>query len=293
MESSQEETSSEEASSEEPSSEQTSGEEPSSEESSTSLTPIYDEPTDSIGSEEASDLSALYAAFEAPITNYTSTVKGYFNAAALYDYYRHYQKNYVQDNVNLFVTESAYRYPSNPAYLGVLNSGYLDYQGNAYSYALQGESVEERLATTLAEEDLTLVKESDSYRNHLFTLEDLNETYFTTYGFTRVSQNKYQYERLFDSAKDNLVFSAFIDLCAPGLINTGYYMTFSRVTIELHPSEGVAMRLRLYAYETQGAKLLPERRNKDYPNWYMLFSEAEITYMGTTEIAPVRALISK
>ncbi len=184
-----------------------------------------------------------------------------------------------------------YRYPTDSAYLSVLNLGRLDLNSNAYSFSLMGDTLEERLSSAVTTSDLTLVAESDSYHNHIFTLADLNETFFTTYGFTRVSANKYQYDRTFVLEEDDAVFNAFIDLCAPGLINTGYFMTFSKATIELNPAEGVAMRLRLYAYETQWGKLVPECRNESYPNWYHLFSEAVITSVGATRIAPVEGLL--
>ena len=277
----------------EPGSEEVSSFEPSSSQQPSSSEPVYDEDPDSTEGIDVNDLSSLYDAFATPITNYTSTVKGYFTANALKNYYAHYQKNYVQDNVTLLTDDALYRYPTDPAYLGVLNMGRVDLDGNAYGFALQGDSVEERLASTLTNDDLQLLGESDSYRNHLFTLEDLGETFFATFGFARVSENKYQYDRMFKSDQDNVVFNAFIDLCAPGLINTGYYMTFSKATIELNPTNDVAFRLRLYAYDTQIGKLDPTHRKEEYPNWYLLFSEAEITSVGTTSIDPINGLLNE
>ncbi len=235
-------------------------------------------------------MSGLYNAFSSPIYNYTSTVSGYFNSTALYDYYRHYGKNYVQDNVTLFTQEAMYRYPIDSRYNAILNDGYLDHDDNAYSFSLPGENIDARLSSSLTQSDLNLVGENDSYHNHLFTLADLSQTFFSTYGFTRISKNKYQYARQFVTDKDNAVFNAFIDLCAPGLNNTGFFMTFSRVTVELNPEENVSMRLRLYAYKTQWGKLLEDHRKETYPNWYLLFSEAEITDIGATNIAPLQGL---
>lgn len=236
-------------------------------------------------------MSGLYEAFETPITNYTSTVKGYFNSTGLHDYYLNYQKNYVQNNVNLFLDEATYRYPSQDAYLGVLNEGHLNDDGNLYSFSLQGDTVEERLASKVTAGDLSLEKEGARYQDNLFTLEDLNETYFTTFGFTRISSNKYQYTRIYNSDIDYQVFNPFIDLCAPGLQNKGFYMTFSRVTIEIQPKAGVDLRLRLYASSTQWGKLVPEHHDTAYPNWNLLFSEAEISNIGSTEIAPLSDLL--
>ncbi len=278
-----------ESSSEQPSQTSDSSEESSS--SSTSLPPVYDEPADSLVGIDTSDLSELYETFNTPITNYTSTIKGYFNTTGLHDYYLNYQKNYPQNNVNLFMNEATYRYPSDDIYLSVLNAGKLNRNNNLYSFSLQGDSVEERLATKVTEGDLSLEKENTRYQDGQFTLEDLNEAYFTSFGFTRISSNKYQYARIYDSSIDNQVFNPFIDLCAPGLINTGFYMTFSRVTIELNPKEGVDLRLRLYAATTQWGKLIPEHHDTKYPNWNLLFSEAEISDIGNTKIEPLSDLL--
>ena len=55
----------------------------------------YDELPDSVEGIDVTDLSALYSTFNS-ILSYRSEIKSYFNDVALYDYYRHFQKNYVQ-----------------------------------------------------------------------------------------------------------------------------------------------------------------------------------------------------
>ena len=264
-----------------------------SSESSIEVDPVYDEEPDSLDCLDADDMSGLYGAFARPITNYTSSVTSYFNNQGLYDYYRHYAKNYVQEKTSVFTDKSMYTYPRDERYLSVLNLGYVDLSDGIHSFELPGDNVNARLSYTLTNSDLALVKENDSYRNHVFTLEDLNQSYFTTYGFKRVSAKKYQYDRQFNATKDNLVFGNFIDITAPYLENEGFYMTFSKVTIEVAPMKDVAFRIRLYAYKTQKSKLVTYHQKEDYQNWYLLFSETLITDVGATEFHPVSALIDE
>ena len=223
--------------------------------------------------------------------NYTSTVNGYFSDVSLYDYYRHYQKNYVQDNTSLFIKEAMYRYPDNQAYLSVLNEGRIDLNGDAYAFSLQGDDVTQRLSSSVAEGDLKLISTGDSYHNHLFTLADFTQTFFETNGFTRVSKYKYQYKRIMDAAKDDLVFNAFLDVCAPGLNNTGRFMTFSKATIEIDEETGAPSRIRLYAYPTNKSRLIKDHQKEEYPNWYLLFSETTITSIDSTAIHPLDGLL--
>ena len=278
------------------SSEETSAEsqeQTSSEASSAPIIPTYDEEPDSLDGLDVDDMSGLYEAFANPIINYTSAITSYFNEQGLYDYYRHYAHNYVQEKDTLFTAESMYSYPRNESYLSVLNLGYLDLFNNITSFALTGDTVEDRLSSTLVASDLSLVKENDSYRNHVFTLEDLNQSYFEAQGFKRVSAKKYAYERQFVAAKDNDVFGNFIDICAPYLNNEGFYMTFSKVTIEVDPLPEVPLRIRLYAYKTQKSKLVSYHQTEEYPNWYLLFSETLITDIGSTQFYPANALLGK
>ena len=274
-------------------SQQTSIESSSEASSATSVEvePVYDEEPDSLDCLDADDMSGLYGAFAHPITNYTSTITSYFNNQGLYDYYRHYAKNYVQEKTSVFTDKSMYTYPRDERYLSVLNLGYVDLSDGIHSFELPGDNVNARLSYTLTNSDLALVKENDSYRNHVFTLEDLNQSYFVAQGFKRVSAKKYQYDRQFNATKDNLVFGNFLDITAPYLENEGFYMTFSKVTIEVAPSKDVAFRIRLYAYKTQKSKLVTYHQNEEYSNWYLLFSETLITNVGTTEFHPTSALI--
>ena len=246
----------------------------------------YDEDPDSLEGVNTSDLSALYNAFTTPILNYTSKTESYFNKDGAYDYYRHYQKNYVQEKTNIYTTSAQYSYPKLNDYLGVLNIGYLNLNNNYYSYSLTGEDVTSRLASSLTSNDLSLVKENASYQDDLFTLGDLNQTYFENNEFVRVSANKYQ------STKGKDTYADFIDICAPHLINNGYYMTFSKVTIELNPFDGVSMRIRLYASPTQRGKLEAIYKDEENrPNWYLLFSEALIYDVNNTSFHPMEGLL--
>ena len=245
----------------------------------------YDEPEDSMYGLDENDVGELYEAFANKAYNYSSSTESFFNSVGLYDYYRHYQKNYVQDKNNIYTEKATYSYPLNDNYLSVLNTGYVNLHNNYYSFSLEGDDIASRLSYEVTEEDLSLVKENTSYQDDLFTIDDLNEEYFVLHNFKRISEKK------FASIGDSTVNKDFVDICAPKLINTGYYMTFKKVTIELDPLEGVAFRIRLYAEPTQSGKLVGtclDSINK--PNWYMLFSEALIYDINNTSFAPTNNL---
>lgn len=263
---------------------------PSGSESEDPMTiePIYDEEPDSVEGVDVLDLSDLYNAFNNFGDNYTSTIKGYFNEDGGYDYYRHYQKNYVLNKTGYYLNDVHYLMPESDAYLSICNDGYLNLNSNYYQFSLNGSSIEERLNYVLTSNDLKNEVAGKKYQDDLFTLNDLNEDYFIDNGFTRVSRNKYQYS----STETEAIFSNFIDICAPGLINEGHYLTFSKVTIELNPDADNILRIRLYVSTTQSGKLIDSHNDSDNkPNWYMLFSEAYISQKGTTTFKPADEIL--
>ena len=253
----------------------------SSSQSSTSIQPytsntsseeprVYDEEPDSTEGIDVTDLSDLYIAFNS-ITTYRSDIKSYFNEVGLYDYYRHYKSNYIQESATLFDDEKCYSYSLNPQYFDSLNQGYINIGENYYSYFKRGSTIEERLENEIMVSDLTLAKEDARYQDDLFTLYNLTSGYLSSLPFARVSRNKY-------ALTDKEYLYQFIDICCPNLINKGYYMTFSKVTIELH-LEKMDYRIRLYASKTQAGKLDEDSLDQENkPNWYLLFSESCITH---------------
>lgn len=248
-----------------------SSESTSSQPSSTSSTSedqrIYDEESDSTEGIDVNDLSGLYSSFE-NISSYKCQINSYFNDVGLDDYYRHYQHKYIQDSICLFDLEKTYSYSLKEEYFD-LNQGYLNRNNNYYSYFKRGSSVIERLANDILESDLTLVKENAKYQDDLLSLFKLNSEYLSSLPFTRISKNKYALTN-----KDYLY--QFIDICAPNLINEGYYLTFSKLTIE-NNLDNMNFRLRLYASKTQSGKLINDNLDEaNKPNWYLLFSEASI-----------------
>jgi len=244
----------------------------------------YNEQPDSLDGVDENDLSELYETFSHSFKNYTSHTESYFNDIGAYDYYRHYQKNYVQEKTNLYTKDIQYSYTGLTDYFDVLNKGYVNLNNNYYSYSLDGEDINARLNDSLTSDDLTLVKENSSYQDDLFTLDDINQEYLEHYNFVRVSEHKYQ------STAGKDVYNDFISICAPQLINEGYYMTFSKVTIELNTD---SMRIRLYASTTQSGKLLNIYKDlENRPNWYMLFSEAVIFDINQTTFYPTEGLLS-
>ena len=247
--------------------------------------PVYDEPADDASNIDTSDFSSLYNAFNNIGDNYTSTIKGYFNQVGGYDYYRHYQKNYVCDKTSFYTQDVRYTLPESNEYLPVCNTGYINLNNNYYSFSLKGDTKEDRLAYSLTSEDLTNEVVGKSYQDDTFTLNDLDQAYFDANEFIRVSANKYQ-------SNKREVCEQFVEICATDLINQGYYLTFSKVTIEVNPLDNVALRVRLYVASTQSGKLIDSHKdNQNKPNWYLLFSEAYISNINSTSFAPASELL--
>ena len=139
---------------------------------------------------------------------------------------------------------------------------------------------------SLTNHDLFNEVENKKYQDDLFMVNNLSESYFVEKGFTRIGERKYQ-------CTDRYVCEEFIPICAPDLINEGYYLTFSRVTIETNVSENCSLRIRLYVSSTQIGKLIESHKDKENkPNWYLLFSEAYISNVGTTTFAPASSILS-
>lgn len=241
----------------------------------------YDEIADDYEREDKGDLSLLNDFFDNDYINYTSVSESFFNELGAKDYYRHYQKNCIQEKTSLFTNEAYYVYPKLSDYNAILNEGYLNYRSNYYSFALEGDDIDMRLIAALEKNNLSLVAENKLYQDDMFTIDDLNAEYFTSHNFYKTNEAKFE-------SKDTTACNDFINLCAPKVINEGHYMTFSKVTIELNP-----FRIRLYASPTQSGKLI--NRNKDQenkPNWYMLFAEVYIKDIDATEFVPASAILN-
>lgn len=252
----------------------------SSDTESSEVEEIYDEEPDSIEGIDVTDLSGLYSAIGNFTENYTSIIHGYFNELGAKDYYRHYQKNYVCDKTSYFTERATYTISELDEYLSICNHGFVNYNGNYYSFSLSGSSKEEMFNYRLTNEDLHDEVLNKKYQEDVFSISDLNEEYFLNNGFTRISENKYQCE-------DKDVCEQFISICAPDLDNTGHYLTFSRVTIETSPS----IRIRLYVSSTQSGKLIDSHKDlENKPNWYLLFSEANIVDINETTFEPIASL---
>lgn len=248
--------------------------------------PVYDEPLDSVQGINTNDLTGLYTSLNAIEDNYSSTIRGYFNEGGSHDYYRNYGKNYVCDKTSFFTDDCLYTLPELDAYLPVCNNGYINKNNNYYNFSLSGSSKEERMSYSLTETDLTNAVVGKKYQEDLFTINDLDATYFEENIFTRISEHKYQ-------CTTREVCEQFISICAPNLINEGYYLTFSRITIETNLGSENDLRIRLYVSSTQKGKLIISHKDEENkPNWYLLFSEALISNVGTTTFAPADSLLS-
>ena len=239
----------------------------SSEESSEEESEGYHEGTDVVDG-DPSDITLLVDAFQ-NISSYACEIRSYFNENGLYDYYRHYHQDYVCNSLHLYRPDYMYATGLWGEGFDSLNTGLFNKTDGYYSFKKEGSTFEERLDNEPI--DLELAKADAKYQDDTFMLDDLNETYFLTNGFSRINAKKYQSTSL-AACED------FVNICAPTLINDGHYMTFSRVTVELDLNEELAFRIRLYASPTQIGKLIDSHLDKDdKPNWYLLFSEAIVS----------------
>lgn len=230
-------------------------------------------------SSEEEDISGLINAFANPINNYMSSTETFFNSIGAYDYYRHYKENYIQDRVNFYTELTQYSYSISDE---TINKGYLNFDNNYYSYSLTGDSINQRLYSMIEQDNLSLMKSDSSYQDDMFTLGDLNQAYFEEKEFTKIGDSKYQ-------TTNSDALNDFANICAPELINTGYYMTFSKVTIEVNPMNNVDFRIRLYTEKVQSGKIIDNHLDEDNKsNWYLLFAEALIYDVNSTDFEPVK-----
>lgn len=215
---------------------------------------------------DTTDLSGLKAAFDAVTTNYTIDTQTYFNVSSNRRVNDIYSTNYSQTNTTKVTNDKVHIYNHN----GLINNLY----------------IQEDVLYKMENENKTKV--GDSIDSYFFNMNDLNSEFVeslldTEYsgnkvylGWTRIGKNTYFCGRKYHVDVLN-------GLLAPGFTNGGTYMTFDSLVVELNPSEGVVMNIKLYASTTQSGKICLE--NKDKTNdWYMLFAEGNVYNVGTTII---------
>lgn len=110
----------------------------------------------------------------------------------------------------------------------------------------------------------------DGVETDSFNFVKFNSEYISKNTFTRISENKYQCE-----TKE--VINEFVKAVIPNYKNEGYYMTFSRITIELDSNANME-RIRVYTKTTQIGKLVESHTDKIKTNWYLLFAECLFVY---------------
>ena len=131
-------------------------------------------------------------------------------------------------------------------------------ESNNYYKINYGELLEDSWTVNYSEEDTK------------FDLVSFNEEYISTHDFTRISSNKYE-------TKNAEAISDFLYLICPQYKNTGYYMTFKRVTIEIDEDIQFS-RIRLYCSGTQVGKLISLHKDSTKSNWYLLFMESIVKF---------------
>lgn len=265
---------------------------PSESDNSTSLKPEiarpeYNEEVDSLEGVDATDLSALKEKFDSITNNYTIATQSYFNNAAVEIINDIYETNYIQGKTTLVVENGHYTYDED----GYTNELYINRDDRIYVTSLKGDTIEDKITSTLDTTSLTYFGESN-YNDYFFNFNDLNGEYIDTYGpttvkytnsysvdylgWTRVSNNKYKCDRV--EVVDN-----FRQLLTPGLSNAGTYMTYKYVTVEIN--EDSSLRIRLYCNTTQSGKVIKEHKEQENkPNWYMLLAEGIVSDINTTSL---------
>lgn len=249
----------------------------------------YEEAPDSLEGVDANDLSELKEALNKVGCNYSAKVKVYFNKLATNRVNIIYNTNFYNNQFMLFNENYIYRYSED----FVINTGYVNYNNSIYTVSLEGETLKDKLISTINKDAMELLHENSNVKDQYFALDELNSSYIDKYGpttvkytssyskdylgWTRVSANKYKCDR-------EEVLVDFMHLCAPGFSNEGTYMTFRYVTVELNPDNENVLRLRLYASPTQIGKLIDSHTDEEKPNWYLLFAEAYIS--NVDEVRP-------
>ena len=260
----------------------------------------YEEVADSLEGVDELDLSGLINAVNAVGSNYATKTNVFLNRLAVNRVNVIYKTNYYCKQFALYDTDYVYRYSSD----FYINEATLMYNSHLYLAGLEGETLGEKLDSTLSLDNLTIVEDETktSIKDYYFTLDDLNEEYINTYGYTevprknkdpkiyygwtRISENKYKCDRL-------EVIEDFMHICMPAFSNEGTYLTFSHVTVEVNPDAEHALRLRLYTSPTQTGKLISSHLDEENkPNWYLLIAETYIYEVGNVNVSAIKNLIN-
>lgn len=230
---------------------------------------IYDEEEDSTEGIDVEDLSNLYNGFSKIGENYTLKNQSHFTDGALKLYKHDYGVDFSQTTTRMFNEKYCYTYSNLDEYksLPEYNKVYF-IDGENISYSIAENDLLE--ATTFSGN----IQENDG--KFPFKLSKINESYFSSHTFKRVSKNKYICE-------EDAVIEDMLNLCCPYLRNEGYYMTYKKVSFELN-DEDILTRIRIYASPTQIGKLTPDFKNQEYKNWYLMFNETLVENVGSTII---------
>ena len=251
--------------------------------------------------DEINDLSGLKAAVERIGSNYTSRSVVFFNKYSANTVNKLYFTNFYCQQTTYVTENYLYRYSRDL----VIDEGYVNYENQVYQVSLDGDTLDNKLNSTIAIEALTLIEKKNSIKDMFFTLDKFDSTYIDntgpttittvdngkTYtnkyvGWERISHNKYKCDR------EELI-DDFMNICSPGFTNGGTYMTFKYITVEIAPDKDTALRLRLYTSSTQIGKLISSHTKKENTNWYLLYAETYITNVGQTSVSAFENLLKQ
>lgn len=236
---------------------------------------LFDESKDSDG---LTDLKNALDTIDSSCIVYSNA---YFNETAVRRIQNLYQTIFYNNQITHFAGDYMYRYSED----FVINEAYYNKDNNLYQTYLEGEDLSSKFNSSINSEDVELLASGKSIKDNFFTPDKLNSSYVETYGpatikytasysvnylgWQKVNENIYRCDR-------PEVIEHFLNICVPGFLNGGTYMTFRYVTIETNTADDSIVILRLYASPTQIGKLIDEHTNsKDYQN-YLLLSETYI-----------------
>ena len=168
----------------------------------------------------------------------------------------------VFDSINSSYTIETQTY-FNPAAIRIINKIYeTDYKQHNINTITVDQDDETKF--TLFDVDSDYVDEYGP------TTVKYSSSYSVDYdGWTRIGENKYKCDR-------TEVVEHFRELLTPGLSNSGTYMTYKYITVQIN--DDGSLTIRLYCSTNQSGKVVKEHKDQiNNPQWYMLLAEGTIT----------------
>ena len=227
--------------------------------------------------------------------NYMVDTKVYFNDLALKRVESIYGDKFYSNITTMVNDNYIYRYSEDFE----VNEAYYNLNNNLYKTNLIGETLEEKLNSTVDTLNSELILENKECKDYFFMLKELNSSYIDKYGSTTIDYtSSYSKEYLgWIRTSENVyrcdhpeVIEDFMNLCMPRYSNSGTYLTFRYVTVEFTNNAINPMILRLYISPTQIGKVIQENTISLNYNNYLLIAEAYIYNIGNVSVEALENL---